>query len=113
MDATLLPRTQLAERLLRTAARHSLGPDVEVDWSALPVPGLLWMPEHRVTLYGTPLWAASPPSSGSGCRSTACSTTPPAACCSAAPAPPDTGCWGASPLRGGLPAAGRGSSPHP
>ncbi len=51
-----LSRTELAERLLRTAAKHSLDPDVEVDWSAPPVPGLLWMPEHRVTLYGTPLW---------------------------------------------------------
>lgn len=52
----LLSRTELAERLLRTASRHSLDPDVEVDWAAPPVPGLLWMPEHRVTLYGTALW---------------------------------------------------------
>lgn len=56
MDTQLLSRTELAERLLRTASRHSLDPDVEVDWSAPPVPGLLWLPEHRVTLYGTPLW---------------------------------------------------------
>ncbi len=48
----LLSREELAGRLLRTAARHALDPDVEVDWSAPPVPGLLWMPEHRVTLYG-------------------------------------------------------------
>lgn len=51
-----LPRQQLAERLLRTASRHALDPDVEVAWDAAPVPGLLWMPEHRVTLYGTRLW---------------------------------------------------------
>lgn len=58
MTATpVLPsRTELAERLLGTAARHALDPEVEVDWAAPPVPGLLWMPEHRVTLYGTHLW---------------------------------------------------------
>jgi hypothetical protein len=49
-------REQVAERLLRSAARHSLDPAVEVDWAAEPSPGLLWLPEHRATLYGTPLW---------------------------------------------------------
>jgi hypothetical protein len=54
--ATLPTRAELAERLLRTASRHSLDPDVEVEWDAGPVPGLLWMPEHRISLYGTHLW---------------------------------------------------------
>ena len=49
-------REQVAERLLRSAARHSLDPAVEVDWDAPPRPDLLWLPEHRATLYGTPLW---------------------------------------------------------
>jgi hypothetical protein len=56
MTTALLSRTELAERLLRTAARHSLDPQVEVDWAASPAPDLLWLPEHRATLFGTPLW---------------------------------------------------------
>ena len=49
-------RQEVAERLLRSAGRHSLDPAVEVGWDAPPVPDLLWLPEHRATLYGTPLW---------------------------------------------------------
>jgi hypothetical protein len=57
LTTTTLPsRTELAERLLRTAARHSYDPAVAVDWEAPPVEGLLWVPEHRATLYGTDLW---------------------------------------------------------
>ena len=49
-------RDELAVRLLRTAQRHSYDPHVDVDWESPPVPGLLWLPEHRATLYGTRLW---------------------------------------------------------
>ena len=54
--AELPSRTELAERLLDTAARHSYDPRVDVDWTAPADPDLLWVPEHRATLYGTPLW---------------------------------------------------------
>jgi hypothetical protein len=56
MDTQLLSRTELAERLLRSAARHAYDPEVDVDWATPPVEGLLWVPEHRATLYGTHLW---------------------------------------------------------
>lgn len=49
-------REQVAARLLKTAEKHSLDPDAEVDWAAPPVPGLLYAPEDQCTLYGTPLW---------------------------------------------------------
>jgi len=53
---TLLDRDTSARRLLRTAERHTLYPDVEIDWDA-PVPADAWcVPEHRSSLYGTPLW---------------------------------------------------------
>ncbi len=46
----------LAERLLRSSARQSYDPDVDIDWSAPPVPGLWWMQPERMSLYGTPMW---------------------------------------------------------
>ena len=46
----------LADRLLRSSARQSYDPDVDLDWSAPPVPGLWWMQPERMSLYGTPLW---------------------------------------------------------
>jgi hypothetical protein len=51
------PATDLvAERLLRSSARHSYDPEVDIDWSA-PVPPDLWgMQPERMSLYGTPLW---------------------------------------------------------
>ena len=45
-----------AARLLRSAAKKSYDPDVDIDWDAPLVEGARWMPEHRVSLYGTPLW---------------------------------------------------------
>lgn len=49
-------RERTAARLLRSSADKSYDPDVDVDWSAPPVDGLLYTPEHRMSLYGTPLW---------------------------------------------------------
>ncbi|WP_278259015.1 diiron oxygenase [Nocardioides convexus] len=46
----------LAQRLLRSAARQSYDPEVDLDWDAPPVPGLWWMQPERMSLYGTPLW---------------------------------------------------------
>jgi hypothetical protein len=46
----------LAERLLRSSARHSYDPEVDIDWSA-PVPADKWgMQPERMSLYGTDLW---------------------------------------------------------
>jgi hypothetical protein len=60
MPATLaepMPRDVLANRLLRTAEKHSYNPDVDIDWDQPPVPGLYWtVPEHG-SLYGTDLYA--------------------------------------------------------
>lgn len=46
----------LSERLLRSAARQSYDPEVDLDWSAPPVPGLWWMQPERMSLFGTKLW---------------------------------------------------------
>jgi hypothetical protein len=46
----------LAERLLRSSARHAYDPEVDIDWSA-PVPADKWgMQPERTSLYGTDLW---------------------------------------------------------
>jgi hypothetical protein len=49
-------RERTAERLLKSSADKFYDPDVDVDWSAPPVEGLLYQPEHRMSLYGTYLW---------------------------------------------------------
>jgi hypothetical protein len=57
MTATTLPeRQRTADRLLRSAARLSFDPTVEVDWGA-PQPGdVFYAPPTYSSLYGTPLW---------------------------------------------------------
>lgn len=45
-----------ARRLLKASADRSYDPSVDVDWDARPVDGKAWFPEHRISLYGTPLW---------------------------------------------------------
>jgi hypothetical protein len=49
-------REATAERLLGTAARHTLDPDVEVPWDDDPDPDLYWVPPEVCSLYGTGLW---------------------------------------------------------
>ena len=59
-DTHVSPPAQdaVAERLLRSSARHSYDPDVDIDWSA-PVPPDKWgMQPERMSLYGTSLWEA-------------------------------------------------------
>lgn len=57
MTATAPPEDHaLVERLLKSAARQSYDPDVDLDWDAPEVPGLWWMQPERMSLYGTPLW---------------------------------------------------------
>ena len=58
MTATRDHSDALAERLLRSSARQSYDPEVDIDWSA-PVPADLWgMQPERMSLYGTHLWEA-------------------------------------------------------
>ena len=45
-----------SDRLLRSTARQSYDPEVDLDWDAAPVEGLWWMQPERVSLYGTPMW---------------------------------------------------------
>src|SRR5262249_18913177 len=47
---------RLADRLLRSTAARSYDPDLDIDWSAPPQQGKVFLPEHRSTLYGTALW---------------------------------------------------------
>lgn len=44
------------ERLLRSSARHSYDPDVDLDWDAPLVEGLWFMQPERISLYGTAPW---------------------------------------------------------
>lgn len=45
-----------ARQLLASSARASYDPDVDIDWSAPLETGKWFLPEHRCSLYGTPLW---------------------------------------------------------
>ena len=47
---------RVADRLLRSTAARSYDPELDIDWSAPPEPDKIFLPEHRSTLYGTPLW---------------------------------------------------------
>jgi hypothetical protein len=49
-------RERVADRLLRSTAARSYDPEIDIDWSAPPEPDKIFLPEHRSTLYGTPLW---------------------------------------------------------
>ena len=61
MSAALGPEshpasTALAERLLRSSARQSYDPEVDIDWEAPIDPALWGMQPERMSLYGTALW---------------------------------------------------------
>jgi P-aminobenzoate N-oxygenase AurF len=49
-------REAIAQRLLRASVQKSFDPEVDVDWDQPLVDDMFYMPEHRVSLYGTPLW---------------------------------------------------------
>jgi hypothetical protein len=49
-------RERSASRLLTAAAKHSLEPEVDVDWDPPAVSSRRWLPERQSSLYGTPLW---------------------------------------------------------
>jgi hypothetical protein len=52
----IIDRDRSATRLLRSSAGHSYDPDVEIDWDAPLAGDLYFVPPHRSSLYGTPLW---------------------------------------------------------
>jgi hypothetical protein len=49
-------RELTAARLLSSSAEHSYDPRVEIDWDAPLSPDHYFVPPHRCSLYGTPLW---------------------------------------------------------
>ncbi|MEV6208486.1 diiron oxygenase [Kitasatospora sp. NPDC051914] len=54
-------RERNAARLLRASARHSHDPLTEIDWDQHVDPDHFALPQHRVALYGTPLWESLTP----------------------------------------------------
>jgi hypothetical protein len=54
-------RDVTAERLLDSSMRNSYDPDVDVDWEAPLAEGKAYLPEERVSLYGTSLWQGLTP----------------------------------------------------
>lgn len=49
-------RETTARRLQNSSAERFYDPEVDLDWDAPLVEGKQFMPEHRVSLYGTHLW---------------------------------------------------------
>jgi hypothetical protein len=49
-------RDATAARLLRSSAKNSYDPYVDIDWAAPLAEGKAFMPLERVSLYGTALW---------------------------------------------------------
>ena len=58
MTATLPTDLQdpLADRLLKSSARHNYDPELDIDWSAPIDPDKWGMPPERLSLYGTALF---------------------------------------------------------
>ncbi|WP_054056300.1 diiron oxygenase [Alloactinosynnema sp. L-07] len=59
--AKVADREKTAGRLLKSSADKFYDPDVDIDWDAPIPPGLHFHPEHRISLYGTDLWARMTP----------------------------------------------------
>jgi hypothetical protein len=51
----------VAHRLLRSTAKQSYDPEVDIDWDAPLVDGAWFMQPERLSLYGTPMWDAMSP----------------------------------------------------
>jgi hypothetical protein len=57
VDTALDPATDpVSRRLLRSSAKTSYDPEVDIDWDAPLVEGKWFMQPERMSLYGTPLW---------------------------------------------------------
>ena len=55
------PTDAVAHRLLRSTAKQSYDPEVDIDWDAPLVEGAWFMQPERLSLYGTPMWDAMSP----------------------------------------------------
>ncbi|MCZ4274953.1 diiron oxygenase [Rhodococcus sp. BGS-1C] len=53
---TVGPRDKTARRLLKSTADKFYDAEVDIDWDAPVVEGKKWLPDHRISLYGTSLW---------------------------------------------------------
>ncbi|QUH00318.1 diiron oxygenase [Saccharopolyspora erythraea] len=51
-------RERTAARLLRSSAKNSYDPEVDIDWDAPLAEDRPYIPFHRSSLYGTPMWDA-------------------------------------------------------
>ena len=49
-------REETAQRLLKTSAKHSYDPAVEIDWDAPLAPDRYFLDPRRSSLYGTAIW---------------------------------------------------------
>jgi hypothetical protein len=49
-------REKTAERLLNSSADKFYDPEVDIDWNAPLAAGMVYTPDHRISLHGTPLW---------------------------------------------------------
>ncbi|HKS52150.1 MAG TPA: diiron oxygenase, partial [Pseudonocardiaceae bacterium] len=54
--STVPDREITAQRLLKTSAKHSYDPAVEIDWEAPLAPDRYFLDPRRSSLYGTALW---------------------------------------------------------
>lgn len=56
MASPVPDREVTAQRLLKTSAKHSYDPSVEIDWEAPLAPDRYFLDPRRSSLYGTTLW---------------------------------------------------------
>jgi hypothetical protein len=56
MASPVPDREITAQRLLKTSAKHSYDPAVEIDWDAPLAPDRYYLDPRRSSLYGTALW---------------------------------------------------------
>src|SRR3954453_11526067 len=66
ITATAVPPPEAAPaptalRLLRSSAKQSYDPEVDIDWDAPLVDGAWFMQPERLSLYGTPMWDSMSP----------------------------------------------------
>ncbi|WP_341257008.1 MULTISPECIES: AurF N-oxygenase family protein [Gordonia] len=54
-------RQKTAQRLLRSTAERAYNGELDINWDAPLEPDMKWIPEHRLTLHGTPEWDALSP----------------------------------------------------
>ncbi|WP_158886724.1 AurF N-oxygenase family protein [Amycolatopsis anabasis] len=56
MTRTAANQERTAQRLLTSSANKFYDPQVDIDWGEPMLDGAPYLPEHRISLYGTELW---------------------------------------------------------